>query len=233
MASVVRDRGVRAAVLAVGSCLLLAACASGNSTQVSSTTASAAPAAVIDYQLLADGYAAESGSAIDPMMFVSSPGTPGGEGPLSVVHVAGVTPVAKSAPAATMLVGADGSPLGITLGQWLKAAGTVSFSCVAGQEQATSTLTGLIPNGTYSVFVVHTDVDGPGRFTPWDDAGGTKNTFTASSDGTASTTDTLNGCSGNDEDIVVIWHSDGAAHGQSPGTIGIDWHTSLISSAPF
>jgi len=176
-------------------------------------------------------YGEESGTRppIDPMTFIAAPGAAAGMGPLSVRHAAGVAPVERTAPPDTPLLGADGTSLGITLDQWEQAKGTVSFDCVGSKRRATSTLTGLIPSATYSAFVVHTDLDGPGRFTPWGDAAGTTNNFTASATGTATRTDDLDGCDSNADDIVIVWHSDGVDHGSSPGRIGVDWHTSLIA----
>jgi hypothetical protein len=34
------------------------------------------------------------------------------------------------------------------------------------------------------------------------------------------------------EAVVVIWHSDRTAHGASGGTLGVDWHNSLIAKVP-
>ena len=147
-----------------------------------------------------------------------------------VRHVAGVSPVKQTDSPSTRLLGADGATVAITFGQWEKAAGTVSFSCVGSKEQAKSTLTGLVPSSTYSAFAVHTSLDGPGRFTPWGDPAGTTNNFTSSATGTASPTNTLDGCVGTADDIIIIWHSDGATHGKSPGRIGVNWHTSLIAT---
>jgi len=146
--------------------------------------------------------------------------------------VAGLAPAAGDGPAETPLRGADGSALKITLGSWKKAAGTVSFSCVDNQERATSRLTGLLSGASYSVFVVHLDVQGAGRFTPWGDAEGTTNNFTADSSGTASVTNTVPGCRTNRAAAVIIWHSDGMTHGPKPGTLGVTWHNSLITALP-
>jgi hypothetical protein len=177
-------------------------------------------------------YAAESGSAIDPMMFVSAPRSPAGVGDLNVRHVSGVEAVKQTASPTTRLLGADGTPVGISLGTWENAAGTVSFTCVGSKLRAESTLTGLVPSATYSLFAVHTALDGPGRFTPWGDSGGTTNNFRSSAGGTASPTSAIDGCVGSADDIIVIWHSDGVTHGPHPGRIGVDWHTSLISPVP-
>ena len=170
----------------------------------------------------------DGGPAVDPMMFVAKKGTPAGVGPLSIRHVADITPAMKATSSGTPLVGADGTPLGITLGQWQQAAGTVVFTCQGSKLQAASTLKGLIPSATYSTFVVHAQRDGPKRFTPWGDPAGTTNNFTASATGTVSATNTVQGCSNADASII-IWHSDGKTHGKSPGQIGVDWHTSLIA----
>ena len=180
-------------------------------------------------------YSAEAGlssSPIDPMVFLPERGARAAVGPLLVSHVAGIAPASGQASPASALLGADGRKLGITLGQWDQAAGTVAFSCVGSREQATSTLTGLIPSAMYSTFVVHTAVEGPRRFTPWGDALGTNNNFYASAAGTASPSNAVDGCLGNDAAAVIIWHSDGKTHGASPGKIGANWHTALITRVP-
>ena len=56
----------------------------------------------------------------------------------------------------------------------------MSLTCDGGQATAASQLRGLVPGGVYSVFVVHLNVQGPARFTPFGDTGGTMNNFTAS-----------------------------------------------------
>jgi len=101
-----------------------------------------------------------------------------------------------------------------------------------GSEQAISHLTGLIPGGAYSTFVVHLDVQGAGRFTPWGDAQGTTNNFTADTTGTASPTNTVPGCLTSRAAVVIIWHSDGHPHGPTPGELGVSWHNSLITPLP-
>jgi len=93
-------------------------------------------------------------------------------------------------------------------------------------------LTGLIPAATYSTFVVHFDVQGPGRFTPWGDTAGTTNNFTADTTGAAAPTNTVPGCTTNHEAIVIIWHSDGHAHGATPGQLRVTWRNSLITPVP-
>jgi hypothetical protein len=217
--------------------LLAAGCGAGgnaSSNAESSSDASAGSGFTEDYQTLIVAYAKESGNIppIDPMMFIPAPGAPAALGPLSITHVAGVQPAKQDGAPTTPLLGADGMSLGVTLGQWEKAQGTVALSCVDSKRQATSTLNGLIPSATYSAFVVHGDLEGPGRFTPWGDPAGSTNNFTASATGTATATNSLDDCASNADDIIIIWHSDGVDHGSSPGEIGVNWHTSLIAPVP-
>jgi hypothetical protein len=190
--------------------------------------------ASVPFQLHMDFFSSESHqpSVIDPQVFVSAPGTPAGTGPQMIPHVAGIAPAAKTDPPDTPLLAADGTPLGITLSQWTSAAGSLSLTCDSGRETAVNDLRGLVPAGVYSIFVVHLTVQGPGRFTPFGDIAGTTNNFTASPDGTAAPTTTLDGCLNQQEAVVVIWHSDRTAHGASGGTLGVDWHNSLIAKVP-
>lgn len=221
---------MHAPLRAAASLALVALAACGGSASTSSTpTPSTAT-----YQLHMDFFSHETGlhTVIDPQVFVQTPGAPAGTGPQQITHVAGLAPAPKSGPSSTPLFSADGTGLGITRGQWLAAAGTVSFSCTNGREEAASHLTGLIPGGTYSTFVVHLDVSGAGRFTPWGDAAGATNNFTADTTGAATPTNSLAGCLGKKTAALIVWHSDGHTHGASPGRLGVTWHNSLITPLP-
>ena len=234
------------AATASSAALLLAACGSSggssprpsepSSSQPSGTTSAASTGGTGDatYQLHMAFFSAESKitPVIDPQVFVAEAGAKAAVGPQMISHVAGVAPAKQAGSPTSPLLAADGTPLKITLGQWEKAAGTVAFSCVNGKESAASTLAGLIPSATYSAFVVHLNVQGAGRFTPWGDAAGTTNNFTASSAGTAFPTHSVTGCLGTDSAAVIIWHSDGKTHGPTPGTLGVTWHNSLITPLP-
>lgn len=213
------------AVASISAALTLGACGS------SSSPAIAVPAA---YQLHMEFFSHESGLAtvIDPQMFVASPTTPAGIGPQMIAHVAGVMPVPHDDPPGTSLLAADATPLHVTLGAWEKATGTVALSCSNGVEAGMSRFTGLLPHSLYSVFVVHLNVNGPGRFTPFGNPVGNDNSFTSSSTGAAMTTDHVNGCLDHQEAVVVIWHSDDKTHGATPGVLGVTWHNSVITQVP-
>jgi hypothetical protein len=215
---------LRTLVLATPALLLLAACGG-----------SGAPVAHASYELHSTFFSSESGltSAIDPQVFTASPGAAAGTGPQGIVHAAGYAAARESEPASSGLFAADGTPLHLTLGAWNAAKGTLALSCASGREKVASTLTGLVPSGVYSVFDVHLLVNGAGRFTPLGDPTGIDNTFTATSRGTASSTNTVAGCLAHMTDaVVVIWHSDGQAHGATPGTLGITWHNAVIAQVP-
>lgn len=232
-------RAARVVGLAAATGVLLAGCgSSGSSSPAAGSPAPAAPprgaAGSVTYQLHMDFFSRESklSPVIDPQVFVASPGTLAGSGPQMIRHVAGIRPAAKASAPSTGLLGADGAPLKITLGEWEKAAGRVTVSCRDGAERAASRLTGLVPSGSYSTFVVHLDVQGPGRFTPWGDPQGTTNNFTAGADGSAAPSDTVPGCLDRHAAAVIIWHSDGRPHGPMPGVLGVTWHNSLITPLP-
>jgi len=243
--SPVRGRG--AGLLAVGAAaaVVVAGCSAQASspptvaptpasTSPSTSVASTPSAGTATYQLHMDFFSHESklSPVIDPQVFLAAPAAPAGTGPQNINHVAGIAPAPKVGDASTPLLAADGSTLNITRGEWEKAAGTVAVSCPNGSEQAISHLTGLIPGGSYSTFVVHLDVQGAGRFTPWGDTQGSTNNFTADTTGTASPTNTVPGCFTSRAAVVIIWHSDGQPHGPTPGELGVSWHNSLITPLP-
>ncbi|GAC1326646.1 MAG: hypothetical protein NVSMB13_11960 [Mycobacteriales bacterium] len=220
---------------------LLTACGAGNVSPRASTPTSGVPsisttaaAMAVAYQLHMDFFSRETKTSpvIDPQVFVAATGVPAAVGPQMIQHAAGVQPARKDGSSAAQLLAADGSPLNVSLGQWEKAAGSVSFTCADGQERAVSTLSGLIPSASYSTFVVHLDVQGAGRFVPWGDPQGTTNNFTADAAGTATATNTVAGCLTSHDAALVVWHSDGRSHGATPGVLGVSWHNSLITPLP-
>ncbi len=207
-------------------CLACAACGSTSGTSL--------PAKHATYQLHMAFFSHESGlgAVIDPQVFVSRPGAAGGVGPQMITHAAGLTPAPGNAPAGTPLLGATGRSLHITFGEWQRARGSLTFSCTKSVSTVSSRLTGLIPRGVYSVFVVHLKVNGPRRFTPLGSASGSDNTFVASATGTAEPRDSVVGCLTKADAVVVIWHSDGMSHGSAPGVLGVTWHNSVITPVP-
>ena len=200
----------------------------------SSSHAVAASTGTAAYQLHMSFFSHESGlkGVIDPQVFVRKAGVPRAVGPQMIPHAAGLSPAPQDAAAGSSLHGATGASLGITLGEWERARGSLRISCANSRSTVHSTLTGLIPRGVYSVFVVHLKVNGPGRFTPLGNIAGTDNNFVASPSGTAAPNDTVSGCLTKSDAVVVIWHSDGKTHGTTPGMLGVTWHNSVITPVP-
>ncbi|HTN79704.1 MAG TPA: hypothetical protein VMK16_08520 [Acidimicrobiales bacterium] len=221
---------ILALIFAVAGCSTSSNAAQAPTSSPTATKPTSSPTATqpsAEYRTLLD---ANGGS--DPMMFVPSAGAPAGVSDLDVPYVAGFAQVSSDAPDDTVLYGADGKALAVTLGQWKQAAGTVSFACVDDKEEASSILTGLIPNGVYGAFAVDPSEPLDSRFTPWGAADGSDNSFTASADGTAAPVDIGPDCTNLPQHIGILWHSDGTSHGASSGTMGVDTHTSLLADPP-
>ncbi|GAC1530341.1 MAG: hypothetical protein NVS3B12_04780 [Acidimicrobiales bacterium] len=168
-------------------------------------------------------------AVIDPQMFTQAAGTAAGTGPQGVAHSAGFAPVREDAPPTTPLFGPDGTDLHVTLGAWEAATGSVTLTCKSGTDTAKASLDHLIPSGVYSLFVVHLDATtNAARFTPF----GTTNTGNVASNGHLQITSRTGPCLDTHEAVLVVWHSDGVAHGASPGTIGATQHNALIAAVP-
>ena len=170
-------------------------------------------------------------TAVDPQVFVRSAGAPAGVGPQGIAHAAGYLPARLTDPPDTLLHGADGVPLNITLRQWLGGSGTVLLHPIAGHRQrVTAFFTDLISRGTYSLFEVTFRPRG-NEFTPLDGTGAS-NTFTADVHGRAGLTVSAPTPLTHANAVLLVYHSDGRAHGKDRGRPGISAHHQLIARLP-
>lgn len=168
---------------------------------------------------------------LDPQAFVADASAPAATGPQGIPHVAGFRPAFLTDPPATRVNNANGKPLGITLGAWLSATGTATVTPSAnGSRTVALAFTHLISKGVYSVFENHFAASGV-TFTPLDGTG-TTNTFTARADGTAKSVIVSPEAFTHANAILLVYHSDGQAHGMQRGNIGIDAHHQLIMRFP-
>lgn len=168
-------------------------------------------------------------TVVDPQVFLASQGTAAGTGLQSITHVAGVAPAPMNAAADTPLLDADGAPLGITLGAWRAAAGTVRLSCAGGTSTVVTAATSMVPSAAYSLFVVHLSASDPAqRFTPLGNAAGTDSSTMSTQDGHLDTTNHVSPCLNDSEALLVVWDSDGHSHGSVPGALGRSAHNHLI-----
>ncbi len=165
---------------------------------------------------------------LDPQVFVRDAKAQAGAGPQNIQHAAGFRPALIADSPQNALFNAQGKSLGFSLGKWLGARGKVHVA--ADTHTATVRLTGLRPKGTYSLFENHFDQQ-PIGFTPLDGSG-TTNTFVAQKNGKATVTlkvpDTLSHANA----VLLVYHSDNQAHGESRGEIGINAHHQLIARIP-
>lgn len=165
---------------------------------------------------------------IDPQVFVAQPSTAAGVGPQGIAHVAGVRNARIGDAGNLGIVNAQDKPLGMTLAAWFGATGKVSLIPEKnGHEKVKVVLSHLKPGGTYSLFENHFDQK-PIGFTPLDGKGKT-NSFVASRHGTANVTVIAPAPLTHDNAVLLVYHSDGKAHGMSRGNIGVDAHHQLIA----
>ena len=170
--------------------------------------------------------------SIDPQVFVATPGAAAGIGPQNISHVAGFALASLVAAPDTPLYSAAGKPLGVTLGRWLGARGTGEVTAVADGRHAalvTVSFTELIPGGVYSLFVVTFRPAG-NTFAPLDGVG--LHNFVALSDGIASARVFTPFRLTHENAVLLVYHSDGRAHGMSRGSPGLTAHHQLIARLP-
>lgn len=168
---------------------------------------------------------------LDPQVFVKDGNAKAETGPQGIQHIDGFRPAhILSDPPATPVFSAQGQPLGFSLGQWLGASGAVTLRPRGAGAIVRVRLTGLVPNGVYSLFENHFDQQ-PVGFTPLDGSG-KRNSFTAKADGSGAMTvhapQMLTGVNA----VLLVYHSDRQTHGVSRGEIGVNAHHQLIAKLP-
>ncbi|WP_026350209.1 hypothetical protein [Bordetella sp. FB-8] len=165
---------------------------------------------------------------IDPQVFVAQPSATAGVGPQGIAHAAGVRNARIGDAGSLHIVNAQDKPLGLSLAAWLGATGKVTLMPMKdGHEKVKVLLSHLKPGGTYSLFENHFDQK-PIGFTPLDGTGKT-NSFVASRQGKATVTVIAPEPLTHDNAVLLVYHSDGKAHGMSRGNIGVDAHHQLIA----
>lgn len=208
---------------------------------LAATTAAAAPSATLAQMVTSTGtglsfvlhasfFSVETKqpTLLDPQVFVQEAGATAGAGPQGIQHSAGLRPAHLMDPPGTPLFGATGKPLGITLGQWSVAHGSVEIAPPqGGKSRATTRLAALIPNARYSLFE-NTFSPAGVTFKPLDGTG-TSNSFTAGAGGTATLTIDAPGALTHENAVLLVYHSDGVDHGLSRGQVGVTAHHQLIA----
>lgn len=131
-----------------------------------------------------------------------------------------------------------GAALGMTMGEWLAAGGTGSYTLIGNQAKITLQLENLVPNGVYTVWCsrlsfppnVHV-VD-----EPCGAADGSENGFTADKKGRGHFNLTLPALEESSPEtatvIAIAYHSDGQTYGAYPGDFGFNSHVPIVGMVP-
>jgi hypothetical protein len=165
---------------------------------------------------------------LDPQVFVIAADAPAAHGLQGIDHVAGIRNAWIDDPAAQPIYDARGRPLSMTLGKWLGAQGMVTLTPRQdGREDVFVSLTGLKPGARFSLFENHFD-QRPIGFTPLDGAART-NSFRADALGDATVRVVAPALLTHESAVLVVYHSDGRAHGEERGEIGVNAHHQLIA----
>ena len=133
---------------------------------------------------------------------------------------------------------AMGAEVGMTLGDWLKAGGTGSYTLNGDVVQIELDLNNLVPNGVYTVWCsivttppAHTITD-----YPCGAEDGSDNMFTADELGNAifsTTTAALPSTTDTSLSMVALsYHSDGNTYGIHPGDFGLNSHVHIFAVIP-
>jgi hypothetical protein len=132
----------------------------------------------------------------------------------------------------------QGVPLGFTLGEWLAAGATGSYTVQGEQATLDLTFTRLVPLSVYMVWcaTVNTPPNVSIVDKPCGAADGSENVFVADSNGNATfrltmpplveTTDTSL------QVIAAAYHSDGKSYGALPGDFGLNSHVQIAAVIP-
>ncbi|MEO5590541.1 MAG: hypothetical protein ABIS03_13210 [Gemmatimonadaceae bacterium] len=169
---------------------------------------------------------------LDPQVFVRDATGTAGVGPQNIAHMAGFRNALLSDPGSSAIYNAQGMPLdGFTLGSWLGAKGEVEIkSDDSGRATIEVELSGLRPNGVYTLFENHFDQQ-PVGFTPLDGTGAA-NSFVAGPNGKARFELTAPHIPTHDNAVLLVYQSDGKSHGTERGQIGVNAHHQLIARIP-
>lgn len=135
-----------------------------------------------------------------------------------------------------------GRALGISLGQWLAASGSGTYSCANGQGRVNVAFKKLVPNGVYTMWYFFMALPPQQPFTgtldlPLGARDGSQNTFRANAQGNATYELSLKPCldlSGQQvkSGLAIAWHSDGKTYAADPGAFGSVSHVQLFLLLP-
>lgn len=132
-----------------------------------------------------------------------------------------------------------GKPLGVTMGEWLSAGGSGSYTVDGDVATVEASLSNLVPNGVYTVWCSRVMV--PPNFDiinkPCGAQDGSENVVTADNEGNLPfSIESFVMDLTSDEGISLIalaYHSDGQTWGFDPGTFGLNSHVQVFAPIVF
>lgn len=123
-----------------------------------------------------------------------------------------------------------GEPLGITLGDWVAASGTGTYTRLGERAKLDFQFEHLIPNGLYTLWCLDI-VNGAMGEKPCGAPDGSESAFTVDDDGSASISMEIDAFPPSTDDtfyeIAIAYHSDGANNGAVAGDFGKNVHSSI------
>lgn len=131
-----------------------------------------------------------------------------------------------------------GEKLGFTLGQWLEATGSGTYTVENDSAQIQFSFQKLVPNGVYTVWCSRiTFPPNPNIVdNPCGAPDGSENAFTANGQGNASFSLSLPPLPESTKEtasiIALAYHSDGKTYGSDPGAFGKSSHVQIFSLLP-
>ncbi|MHC4954833.1 MAG: hypothetical protein ACYTGZ_13185 [Planctomycetota bacterium] len=135
-----------------------------------------------------------------------------------------------------------GEPLGMTLGEWLKASGTGTYTHKDGVGHLKLSFTGLVPNGVYTMWHAFIALPPTSPFSgtldlPLGARDGTTSVFVADASGNAKFEHKFRpGLQLSDiwttSMLAIAYHSDGKTYGGVPGDFGLNVHVPLFTMLP-
>lgn len=131
-----------------------------------------------------------------------------------------------------------GKSLEFTLGDWLAASGSGTYSINDGKAKIKVSFQKLVPNGIYTVWCSRLTF--PPNFNvvdrPCGASDGSKNSFKADAEGSADFKLDLKPLEESTKEttslIAIAYHSDGKTHGESAGDFGLNSHVQLFFPVP-
>jgi hypothetical protein len=132
----------------------------------------------------------------------------------------------------------QGTELGFTLGQWLAASGSGTYTVNGDTAMLEASFNNLVPNGVYTMWCsrVFLPPEFEIRNYPCGEPVRTENTFVADEDGNATFSLEIPVMEDSTDEVLSLfainYHSDGNTYGADPGNFGFNAHVQLLAPVP-